>query len=202
MDRKQIKAAAKAQIKGNIGMLFLIALLIALVSSIPVVGMILAPGFSISMIIIYINLTYGKKPEVADTFSGVKVLGKAWWLSILTAFFVSLWSMLFYIPGIVKAFAYSMAPYVLAENPNMTARQALNESKTITQGHKGELFVLGLSFIGWGIVVAFTFGIAAIWVLPYMQATYANAYNAIKAPAVVSSNVTSSSDEEFLNSMF
>lgn len=202
MNRKQIKAQAKAQIKGNIGILFLIALLIGVISCIPFVGAILAPGFTISVIMIYINMTYGKKPEVGDTFGGIKVLGKAWWLNIITAFFISMWSLLFYIPGIVKSFAYSMAPYILAENPNMTARQALNESKHITKGHKGELFVLGLSFIGWILLVCITFGIAAIWVVPYMSATYANAYNAIKAPAAASSNVASAADESYLNSMF
>lgn len=78
-----------------------------------------------------------------------------------------------------------MAGYVLAENPNLTARQALNISKQITKGHKAELFVLGLSFIGWGLLCVITFGIAYIYVMPYMNATITNFYNSIKGNVAV-----------------
>ena len=182
MDRPQLKAAAKAQIKGNIGILFVIALLEGLICSIPAVNIVLLPALNLSLVMIYLNMTQGKKPEVSDLFAGCQVLGKAWWLNFITGFFVMLWSMLFFIPGIVKALAYSMAPYILAENPTLTARQALNESKRITAGHKGELFVLELSLLGWALLVAVTFGIAAIWVVPYMNATLANCYNSLKNP--------------------
>ena len=93
--------------------------------------------------------------------------------------------MLFVIPGIVKGLSYSMAHYVLADHPEMTARQALNESKRITQGHKGELFVLNLSFLGWQILASFTFGILYIWLIPYMQATVANFYRSLTAKTTV-----------------
>ncbi len=203
MNRKQLKAAAKAQIKGNIGILFLITLIIGLVSCIPLVGTILAPAFTLSMVIIYLNLTYGKKPEIGDAFSGCRSVVAAWALLFLTALYTFLWSLLFYIPGIIKAISYSMAPYILMDNPGITVGEAIDESKRITKGHKWELFVLGLSFIGWGLVIVVTFGIAAIWVVPYMQATFANAYNAIKAPqTTATTSSVNASDEEFLKNMF
>lgn len=74
-----------------------------------------------------------------------------------------------------------MANYILADHPEMTAREALNESKRITTGHKGELFVLYLSFLGWQILAPFTLGILYIWLLPYMQAAFANFYRSITA---------------------
>ena len=114
-------------------------------------------------------------------FCRMSSLGKGWWLNILTVFFVSLWSLLFYIPGIVKSIAYSMAPYILADNPNLTARQALTISKQITKGHKWELFVLQLSFIGWHFVGMLTFGLAYIWIIPYMSTTTAHFYNYLKS---------------------
>lgn len=77
-------------------------------------------------------------------------------------------------------YAYSMAPYILAENPEMSAKEALEKSKQITQGHKSELFVLQLSFLGWILLSAVTLGIASIYVVPYMSATVANFYNSIK----------------------
>ena len=203
MDRPALKAAAKAQIKGNLGTIFVIVLLIGLLCCIPLFGFILAPGLSISLCMIYLNLTKGQSPEVGHMFSGTKVLGKAWWLQILTAFFVFLWSLLLFIPGIVKSYAYSMAPYVLADNPTFTAREALRESKRITQGHKGQLFILELSFFGWmllqvlvtngiGLAVGSMLGqehfmvsvasyvlsgVVSLILFPYMQLTFAQYYN-------------------------
>lgn len=87
--------------------------------------------------------------EVSTLFSAFPSLGKALWLNILIGVFTFLWSLLFYIPGIIKALSYSMANYILADNPEMTAREALRESKIIMHGHKWELFVLNLSFILW-----------------------------------------------------
>lgn len=186
MDRPALKAAAKAQIKGNLGTIFVIVLLIGLLCCIPLFGFILAPGLSISLCMIYLNLTKGQSPEVGHMFSGTKVLGKAWWLQILTAFFVFLWSLLLFIPGIVKSYAYSMALYVLADNPTFTAREALRESKRITQGHKGQLFILELSFFGWMLLACIPIVgtiVMLVYIIPYMSATYANAYNALKASA-------------------
>lgn len=184
MTRAELKALAKQQIKGSIGTMFVIALLTTIITGTGL-GSILTPGLSLSLCMIYLNMTKGQKASVGDMFEGVRHLGKAWWLNILIAFFTTLWSFLFVIPGIVKSLAYSMAGYVLADNPGLTARQALNESKRITMGHKGELFVLQLSFIGWHLLGAITFGIAYIYITPYMNATMANFYNAIKNPNAV-----------------
>lgn len=73
-----------------------------------------------------------------------------------------------------------MAPYILADNPGMTAREALNESKRITKGHKLELFILELSFIGWYLLIPLTLGLIVIWLAPYTNATLANYYIAMK----------------------
>ena len=73
-----------------------------------------------------------------------------------------------------------MAFYILAENPDMTAREALNESKLIMNGHKLDFFVLQLSFILWALLTAVTFGIASIYVMPYQQLTFTNFYHNIK----------------------
>lgn len=141
----------------------------------------ITPALSMGLTMIYLGLTRNEEPKVGDVFKGFSIFGKAWWLSFITGFFIMLWSMLLVIPGIVKTYAYSMAPYILADNPTMTAREALRESKRITDGGKIDLFVLELSFIGWGLLCVITFGIAGIYVVPYMQATYANVYQKLKA---------------------
>lgn len=88
-----------------------------------------------------------------------------------------LWSLLFVIPGIIKAYEYYMIPYLLAENPNLTKEQAFALSKQMMMGQKWSTFVLELSFIGWQILSVFTLGILGIfYVGPYSYATYAALY--------------------------
>ena len=73
-----------------------------------------------------------------------------------------------------------MSYYVLADNPDFTARQAITKSRQIMKGHKMDFFILELSFFWWNILVSLTLGIAAIYVIPYKNATIANFYNSIK----------------------
>ena len=198
MNRAELKAAAKSQIKGKIGILFVITLIIGLISGaaiavlslIPggslIVSIIITPAFALSIVRVYLNLMNGVTPKASDAFCGFDDFWAAFKVTFLVGLFTFLWSLLFVIPGIVKSLSYSMSTYILAENKGKPALECINESKAMTEGHKMDLFVLGLSFIGWGLLCGITFGIAGIWVLPYMQATYANAYNSLKpvAPAV------------------
>ena len=193
MNRAELKAAAKEQIKGKIGVLFLITLVVALVggllNAIPGIGsvasLLLTPALSLSVVRVYLDLTKGGNPKVADVFSGVDDFWCAFKVNFLVSLFTMLWSLLFFIPGIIKGISYSMSMYILAENKGKPALECIKESKAMTEGHKMELFVLGLSFIGWYLLVGVTFGIAAIWVAPYMQATMTNAYNLLKPTAPV-----------------
>ena len=91
------------------------------------------------------------------------------------------WTLLFIIPGIVKAYEYRMIPYLLADNPQMTKEQAFAESKRMMKGQKWRTFVLDLSFIGWNILTLVTFGILGIfYVLPYMNETNAALYETLR----------------------
>lgn len=186
--RAEIKQQAKEQLKGNIWILFLCTLLVGLISgaagAIPVVGFLsaflLAPPLSLGLTMIYLNTTYGDKPQVATIFDGFQHYGQAVLLNLLVMIFTFLWSLLLVIPGIIKGLSYSMSFYILGENPGMSAQEALNESKAIMDGHKAELFVLYLSFIPWALLVSITFGIAVIYVGPYMTLTMTNFYHRIK----------------------
>lgn len=196
MNRAQLKAAAKSQIKGKIGILFIIALIIGLISGVAsailslipggslVASIIITPAFSLSLIRVYLNVIKGNHPKAGDSFCGFDDFWSAFKVTFLVGLFTFLWSLLFVIPGIIKSFSYSMSTYILAENKGKPALECINESKAMTNGHKMDLFVLVLSFIGWVFLCAITLGIASIWVIPYMQATYANAYNSLKPIAV------------------
>ncbi len=197
MNRAELKAAAKSQIKGKVLILTLIALIIGLISGVAgfilgfipfgslIGSIIITPAFALSTTRVYLNLFKGKTPEVKDAFSGFDDFWSAFKVTFLVGLFTFLWSLLFIIPGIIKSISYSMSTYILAENKGKSAKECIKESIAMTNGHKMDLFVLYLSFIGWGLLCIVTFGVAAIWVLPYMNATMANAYLSLKpvAPA-------------------
>lgn len=196
--RAEIKAQAREQLRGKVWMFFLVSLIVYAITFalafIPVAGVIavyiIVPPLSIGMVMIYLDVTYGDEIDLSRLFKGFNMMGKTIGLFLLILLFTYLWMLLFIIPGIIKAYSYSMSFYILAENPDMTAREALNESKLIMQGHKWEFFVLELSFILWILLGVVTFGLALIYVEPYMQLTYTNFYHNIKRqPAPVAEEV-------------
>ena len=119
-------------------------------------------------------------PVIGEAYrEGMANWGRATWAMIRVGFFTFLWSLLFIIPGIIKSFAYSQTLLILADNPKMTAGEAQAKSIEMMNGHKMDYFVLGLSFIPWLLLVGITFGIASIYVMPYMETTYVNFYKEI-----------------------
>ncbi len=195
MNRQNLKSNAKQQIKGKIAILLGITLIISLISTaislilsfIPfgslLSAIIVTPAFTLSLVRIYLNVAAGKTPVVNDSFSGFDDFWAAFKVNFLTGLFTFLWSLLFVIPGIIKSYSYSMSMFILAENKGKPALECINESMSMTYGHKMELFELGLSFIGWYFLGIITFGIAFIWIIPYRQCTYANAYHSLKPAA-------------------
>lgn len=188
MVRSTLKRMAKEQIKGNIGILFLITLVMILVymglGMIPLVGFVASilvmPAIYLAMYGIYINLTNGIKPQVSDLFSQLRNFWPAFKTQFLMIIYVLLWSLLLYIPGIIKGIAYSQTMFILEEDPNLGANEAITRSREMMNGHKMEYFLLLLSFLGWMILGMFTFGLLYIWLMPYMQATQANYYKYLK----------------------
>jgi len=119
----------------------------------------------------------GRGIDLNDLFRGFRDdFGGTLLISLLSGLFIFLWSLLFFIPGIVKAYAYSMVYYVKADHPEYGWRECLDESQRLMTGHKWEKFVLDLSFIGWGIVGSLCLGVGTLWVMTYMAATEAQYY--------------------------
>uniref|UniRef100_UPI000AD4E94B DUF975 family protein n=1 Tax=Clostridium sp. NkU-1 TaxID=1095009 RepID=UPI000AD4E94B len=96
-----------------------------------------------------------------------------------------LWALLLIIPGIIAAYRYSQAIFIMVEDPSKGIMQCIRESKEMMVGHKWEYFVLELSFILWQLLGLVTCGLAYIYVYPYMKVTFANYYNAVKPKTVV-----------------
>jgi uncharacterized membrane protein len=105
---------------------------------------------------------------------------------LLTEVYTFLWSLLLIIPGIVKGYSYSMVPYILADNPNIGVKKAIALSNEMTMGHKSDMFVLDLSFIGWYLLGIIALGIGVLFVLPYENATKAELYLVLRENALQS----------------
>jgi len=108
----------------------------------------------------------------------------------LRGLYTFLWSLLFVIPGIIKAYAYRMVPYILADNPKMDSEQAILLSRQMMMGEKWRTFVLDLSFIGWYLLGALACGIGVLFVNPYAFSTDAQLYLVLRNKAINGSYCT------------
>lgn len=134
---------------------------------------------------VYLLKQYDRRnPETSDVFSQFHRFGDGFCLLCLQNLFTALWTLLFIIPGIVASYSYSMAPFIMAEHSEMTAREALTASKTLMDGHKAELFFLKLSYFGWGLLCALTLGIGTLWLNPYVNAAHAAFYRDLRYTSV------------------
>ena len=188
----ELKASAKTQIKGKIGILFAMFLIMIVIligvsiasRFVPVLGFIANQLVNVAFYLggawVFLRIAKGEEVSVGNIFYGFEDLWTAIKAQFFMCLFTLLWSLLLIIPGIIKAYAYSMTFYILAENKGMPVLEAITLSRKMMNGHKMDFFLLSLSFIGWFILVAITFGIAGIWVYPYFYATLTNFYLSVK----------------------
>ena len=123
-----------------------------------------------------------KELVFADLFSQFERFGTGFAQRFLRTLYTALWTLLFVVPGIIKSLSYAMTPFILEDHPELTASEAINRSKKLMDGHKMDLFILSLTFIGWDILSALTFGIGFLFLNPYRNAAYAAFYRNISAP--------------------
>ena len=121
------------------------------------------------------------KPSFADAFAGFKVkylrnCGTLFLMGIKLA----LWSMLFVIPGIIKSFEYAMIPYILADDAEISSKEAFQKARELMKGNKWRLFKLDFSFIGWYALCFLTLGLGTFFLLPYLNAATAEFYVELK----------------------
>ena len=155
----------------------------------------LAP-LTIGLCALFLLFIKGDNKSLGDglTFVFKTAFDKDYWqrvlLNLLVGIFTFLWALLFIIPGIVYAFKCIFANYIMAENSKFTWREAINLSKKMTNGHKGEIFVLFLSFIPWYLLIGITLGFAGIYVAPYMATTMALYYENFKQRGLQNGELT------------
>lgn len=142
-------------------------------TAISIMSMMLGVG----MTSVCLNISRAIHADFATLFDPFGLFFKFLLLSILMNIYIFLWSLLLFIPGIIASYRYSMAVYILLDNPEYSVSECIRLSKKMMNGNKFELFVLDLSFIGWLILTIIPF--VSLYVMPYWMTTRANFYNAL-----------------------
>jgi len=138
---------------------------------------------------------YGQQITGTEPYKNLKEnfgrkLGGMLWMTLWVYIWMMVGYVTFFIPTIIKMLSYSMAPYILASNPHVAATEALNLSKRMTKGHKGKIFMMGLSFWGWTMLDALTSGILGVlYVNPYMSLSYAGLFIELRNYAVATGEI-------------
>jgi uncharacterized membrane protein len=129
---------------------------------------------------IFLDVTRGGGAKFSRLLSGFRDYKRVWTTMMLEGIYIWLWTMLFYIPGIIKSYSYAMVPYILRDYPQMRNNEVINLSMRMMRGHKMKLFLLHLSFIGWFFLCIITLGIGYFFLVPYMATAQAAFYDNLK----------------------
>jgi len=132
----------------------------------------------------YLMMVNSKDIKFNDFIDGLELWAKGILETLLEGLLVSLWSLLFVVPGIIKAIAYSQALFILSENPEVSIPDSLRMSQKMMKGYKADYFMMQLSFIGWIILCPLTCGIGYLWLFPYIGVSNAYAYKFLKKNAI------------------
>lgn len=136
-------------------------------------------------ITVYLKMSRSpEKVHFSDFIEGLNNWGKAALGTLWEMLWVFIWSLLFFIPGLIKYISYSQMKYILLEYENVSVTKAMRISMIITDGHKMDLFLTLLSFLGWWILSILTLGIGFFFLNPYMEMTMVNAYHALMMEAL------------------
>lgn len=137
---------------------------------------------SAGFVIFLLNTIRSRAASFGNLLDGFSIFLRVIWLDILEGLLIFLWSLLLVVPGIIAAYRYRLALYLLIDHPELSVFQCLRESSRLMKGHKWELFVLDLSFLGWAILSALpVIGYAVqIWLTPYSGLTYALYYEKLR----------------------
>ena len=170
------------------GVLGVIAIILVIAIIIGIVYFILGSFVAVGYAKFNLNLIDNKEASFGNLFEYFRYWKRTAAASFLVGLYVFLWSLLFIIPGIIAAYSYSMTNYILAENPDMTAREAIRKSKEMMHCNKESLFLLELSFIGWQLLSLLTCMIGNLFLNPYIHASRAAFYRNLNFKGILVEN--------------
>lgn len=128
----------------------------------------------------YLKIIREDDPDIFLIFKGFERFFTAFCANLFISIFTTLWMILFIIPGIVKGYSYAMTFFIIADNPDMGALEAITESRKIMYGNRMRLFYLSGRFVGWSILCIFTFGLGFLLLVPYVAMSLACFYEDIR----------------------
>jgi len=140
---------------------------------------------SYGILVLFLDFARGEKIENSKLFDGYKYgFQRIFTTGLLLLIYTVLWYLLLIIPGIIKSYSYSMTYYILKDNPELKNNAAIEKSMQMMDGHKMDLFLLHLSFIGWAILCLLTMGIGFLFLIPYMYTAQAHFYEDLKKQSI------------------
>ncbi len=184
-----LMAAARSHLTGYWGLAIAVTIVYNIIavaaSSVPFLGnlapLIITGPFMVGLAIFFLRLVRGQQPEFQMMFDGFKIFGTALLAYIILSLIVFAGILLLIIPGIIAAYALSQTFYIIADNPNIAAMDAIRTSHEMMRGKKWKYFCLCCRFIGWSFLCIFTLGIGFIWLMPYMSTSFAEFYEDLRA---------------------
>ena len=135
----------------------------------------------LGMSIFSLSLARNQEARIEQLFDGFKNFGTSLGAYVLMVVFIILWLLLLIIPGIIAAISYSLTFYIIADDDSIGPMEAIDKSKKMMNGYKWKFFCLALRFLGWALLCILTLGIGFLWLIPYMQVSYAKFYDDVKA---------------------
>ena len=183
----EIRNDAQALMQGNWTNMVVISLVFCLIAtftrcSFPLVLFVYCP-LALGYVMTIMHFVRGTKSvSVENLFSAfnAKFYWKSMGLGILVWIYTFLWSWLFRVPGVIKGCSYFLAPYILADNPELSAEEAICRSMRLMDGHKMQLFLMSLGYLCLATLSSLLLFIPMLWLVPYYQVAYVNFYEEVK----------------------
>jgi uncharacterized membrane protein len=187
---RALMADARSQLKGKWGTLILVSLVYILITIIPgslknigcVISLIIGGPMAFGITYYFLAFIRGKNPALEDLFKGFSIFSKTLIAYLLMVVFIVLWTLLLIVPGIIAALSYSMTFYLLVDNSDMTAQEAITKSKELMEGNKYRYFCFLGRFTGWVLLCILTLGIGFLWLFPYFMTSNAKFYETLVHP--------------------
>lgn len=128
----------------------------------------------------FLRLRNGEQVKVNNLFDCFKDYTRIFVTKLLQSTYTMLWMMLFIVPGVMKSYSYAMTDFILLDDPTISDDKAIDKSMKMMEGHRMELFMLDLSFIGWALLAILTCGLGFLLLCPYFYAAHAEFYEDLK----------------------
>jgi len=199
-ENRDLRAQSRSQLKGVWGKMALAILVYYLITMVPqflfweygflhiplletiitiAVFVVMGP-FALGLVGYFLKRIRQEEFCLNNIFDGFLKFLPSFLLMFFYMLFIFLWTLLLIVPGLIKMYAYSMVFYIMYDNPEIKPLDAIKQSKIMMKGYKGKLFLLHLSFIGWGFLCILTLGIGFLWLMPYMMLAEGNFYENLK----------------------